>query len=66
MVVFTTDLGEPSVLPVLRLEPLGCTFLHKGGGATADNYKIQTNSGWLPIIRQEKIKLNNLNSSTIN
>ena len=56
MVEFTTDLGEPSVLTVLRLEPFGCTFLHKGGGATPDNYKVQKNSGCYPYLDRKKMK----------
>lgn len=39
MVEFTVDLGEVSALSELRFWPLGCTFLHKGGGATPDNYR---------------------------
>jgi hypothetical protein len=39
IVEFTVDLGELSALCVLIFEPFGCTFLHKGGGATPDNYK---------------------------
>jgi len=39
MVEFTDDLGELSVFTVLRFWPLGCRFLHKGGGATPDNYR---------------------------
>lgn len=38
MVEFTDDLGELSVFTVLMFWPLGCRFLHKGGGATPDNY----------------------------
>lgn len=39
IVEFTVDLGELSAPTVLILKLYGCTFLHKGGGATPDNYK---------------------------
>ena len=38
---FTVDLGELSVLSVVRFWPFGSTFLHNGGGATLDNCKEQ-------------------------
>lgn len=58
MLEFIVDLEELSAVSVLGFGPFGCTFLHKGGGATADNCKIrgsQTNFTDIPS-KQYKVE----------
>lgn len=40
---FTVDLGEASAVTELELGPFGRMFLHIGGGARPDSYKIPEN-----------------------